>query len=190
MDFPRVRRFGSILILVLMCGCAKNDTEISHGGDAEMNEEWKQCQTALQSVGGKVGKGSPKYEGWLKEKKLPDELARGLLNCSLKKTVGVSAIRLHSEADIISVNGSEGVPIALKGGFLILGTCPNGDPVVIDIAGTTGSVGYLCAETMWSSKDLRTAFVQVAPSLAAFIRGLSQDNLPADYFEATEARKK
>ncbi len=190
MEFLRPRTSGSILILLIIGGCAQRDPAAPQGGDPALNEEWKQCRACLESVGAKIGKGSARYDRWLKEKKVPDDLAQGLLNCCLQNPSDVGAIRMYSEAGVMSANTPEAFPIALKSGFLMLGTCPNGDPVVIDIAGTRGSVGYLCGETMWQAKDARTEYVAVAASLAAFVQGLSKNQLPIDYFEAKDAQKK
>lgn len=155
-----------------------------------MNQKWGQARKMLEAAGAKVVRGSDKYDAWLREKKVADELRVGLINCCLQQMTGVNAIRLYSEKDIISCNSPGGIPVALKRNLLIVGTCPNGDPVVIDVAITKGDIGYLCAETMWQEDDVRSAFVPVAPSFASFLEGLSTDKLPLDYFEAKERAKK
>ena len=72
-----------------------------------------------------------------------------------------------------------------KAGFLVIGTCPNGDPIAVDIGEEPGTVWYLSHEQM-HGRDLRSVAVKVANSIPSFIHGLTEDeSFPFDYWEAS-----
>jgi len=73
-----------------------------------------------------------------------------------------------------------------KSGFLIVGSCPNGDPIALDTAADPGSVWYMGHETM-HSKPLRSIAIRVADNLVQFINNLVEDDdFPFDYYSAKD----
>src|SRR5262249_13042418 len=161
--------------------CGTQDVNREAAGDDPMNKDWKVLHTVLQAHGGKVGEGSVNFVSWLRENKVPDSLASKLAKTTLRKNVYVGAVSFYSEKDIISVNSEGGIPIALKGRLLIVGSGPNGDPLAIDVQDQAATVGFISAGEMWSAKDIRKVFLPVA-SVGKFAEGLSKDTMPSDYF--------
>jgi hypothetical protein len=141
----------------------------------------------LESYGAKVGAPPAEYVRWLTENKISEEMANGFTRYCLRKNTGVGAITFYSTKDIMSINAKGGIPLALNSGFVIVGTCPNGDPVAIDVADHPGTVGYLSHEEMWSVENLRTVFRPVASSLGKLAEGLRENQIPLDYFEVKES---
>ena len=47
------------------------------------------------------------------------------------KKAGVSAIYFYSETGVLETNADDSLPIALRDGLLVVGSCPNGDPVAL-----------------------------------------------------------
>ena len=76
-----------------------------------------------------------------------------------------------------------------KSGFLIVGFCPSGDPIAIDIGAEMGSVWYMDHETM-AADNLRSEAIRVADNLSHFMkRFVHEDDFPFDYYDAKEKVK-
>jgi hypothetical protein len=74
----------------------------------------------------------------------------------------------------------------VKHGFMIIGGCPNGDPVAIDIRDNIGSVWYIGHESMHST-PLRSIAIRVADDPTQFIEGIChEDTFPIDFYEAKQ----
>jgi hypothetical protein len=126
---------------------------------------------------------------WLEANSIHESVVAQLRPGVLKKGKYAGSVLIHSGDDIRSVNNEGGVPVALQHGLLIVGSCPNGDPVVIDVRDEPGAAGYLCHETMWSTEDIRGEYVRLAPSLARLVGGIIKETMPLDYFEARQSGK-
>ena len=75
-------------------------------------------------------------------------------------------------------------------GFMIVGGCPNGDPIALDIADDVGSVWYLGHETMHKT-PLREIAVRVADDLDQLIDGIcNDDDFPIDFYQAKQRQDK
>lgn len=98
----------------------------------------------------------------------------------------MSAIDFYAEDGWLGANAEDFVPIAIRDGLLIVGTCPNGDPVAVDVREQLGSAGYIGHETMWQAGNVRDVFAVLAPGLGALAAGLDEDAFPLDYYEATQ----
>lgn len=71
-----------------------------------------------------------------------------------------------------------------KCGFMIVGSCPNGDPIALDIGEDLGSVWYMDHETM-HSEPLRSISIRVADNLQQLMtRLVNEDDFPFDYYLA------
>lgn len=66
---------------------------------------------------------------------------------------------------------------------MIVGGCPNGDPIAIDVANESGSVWYIDHETM-SERPVREAAIRVARDASAMMQGLAERTFPIDYYDA------
>lgn len=77
-----------------------------------------------------------------------------------------------------------------KSGFMIVGGCPNGDPIALDIADDVGSVWYLSHETLYDA-PLRSIAARVADNLHQLIHGIcNDDDFPIDYYDAKQRQNK
>jgi hypothetical protein len=71
-----------------------------------------------------------------------------------------------------------------KADFLVIGTCPNGDPIAVDISQEPGSVWYLSHEQIFD-KAPRSVAVKVAANIPSFHQALSAEkSFPRDYWDA------
>lgn len=90
----------------------------------------------------------------------------------------VNEIRAMQEKDPMGINPG-------KSRFLIIGSCPNGDPIAVDIGQDAGSVWYLSHEQMFD-REIRSAAVKVAASIVEFCRRLAEnDSFPLDFWDAS-----
>ena len=75
-----------------------------------------------------------------------------------------------------------------RAGFLIVGTCPNGDPIAVDIRDEPGTVWYLSHEQMFGkdAEGLRSVAVKVASGIPAFWQRRAEDkSFPLNYWDAS-----
>ena len=69
--------------------------------------------------------------------------------------------------------------------FVVVGQCPNGDAVAIDIQKEPGAVFYVNHELVNDDRPLEETVIRVADSPSDFIQKfLDEGDLPYDYFEA------
>ncbi len=73
-------------------------------------------------------------------------------------------------------------------GFLVIGSCPNGDPVVVSFRDPQLPVFYVSHEQM-HSKPLSEVIRKVADSIHAFDEALSDEDsgIPLDYWDAPKS---
>ena len=100
----------------------------------------------------------------------PSEIANG--DCSNK--AAVQDLQGHGTHVATTI-------AARENGFVLIGGCPNGDPIAIDVADEPGTVWYICHETM-HGRPVREVSVRVADGVA----GLFESECPFDYFEARD----
>ena len=140
----------------------------------------------MTAYGGRPGKPSHKLLAFLREKGVSEPAIEYLAGYVLKKASGVSAIDFYSQDGWMGANAADFVPIAIRDGLLIVGGCPNGDPVAVDVREQLGAAGYIGHETMWQAGSVREVFRVLAPGLGALAAGLDADEMPLDYYEATQ----
>ena len=89
----------------------------------------------------------------------------------------IGEIRMLHEKDLMGIKPG-------KASFLVIGNCPNGDPIAADIGQEPGSVWYISHEQMFGT-DLRSVAVKVANSIPAFYQALAEDeSFPLGYWDA------
>lgn len=76
----------------------------------------------------------------------------------------------------------------LANGFVLIGGCPNGDPIALDVASKPGSVWYISHE-MISDAPLREVSICVAEDLEIMFERMAEGKFPWDYFDAKERAK-
>ena len=91
---------------------------------------------------------------------------------------------VYTLAEIVEMADKDPYGISARAnGFIVVGECPNGDPIAISLAYELGTVWYICHETM-HSEPLREVAVLVAKDLTEMLEGIADVNFPFDYFEA------
>jgi hypothetical protein len=97
---------------------------------------------------------------------------------------------IYTLADIVEMTDTNPFGFSARdSGFVVVGACPNGDPIAIDVAYEPGSVWYICHETM-HGKPVREVAVRVAADLSGMFEGMEEGNLPFDYFDAKNQESK
>src|SRR5579883_1957531 len=96
-------------------------------------DEGKRFQDIVAARGGTPGKPSAKFLAWLSSSGVSEPAVKMVGACVLKKSAYVGPVDFYSEKGILGVNGADNIPIALRDGLLIVGGCPNGDPVAVDV---------------------------------------------------------
>ncbi len=93
---------------------------------------------------------------------------------------------VYTLADIVEMTDADPYGISPReNGFVLIGGCPNGDPIAIDVTGDPGTVWYICHETM-HGRPLREVSVRVAADLSGLFEGMAKGNFPFDYFDAKD----
>ena len=91
---------------------------------------------------------------------------------------------VYTLADIVEMTDTDPYGISARGsGFILVGGCPNGDPIAIDVTDAPGTVWYICHEKM-HGRPVREVSVRVAADLVGLFEGMAERNFPFDYFEA------
>lgn len=153
------------------------------------NEHFARIAPHLRSSeGGRFDGASPRMTQWLQGLDVPSELKAFFLEHSPKTEIWAGAGFLFDEESIVRRNTEH--TAALRTGFFIVGSAPNGDLIVIDIAVGEGTVGYVMHDKMWETKEWRDIYVPVCPSLGEYLLRIntSETDLPNDYFDATTGR--
>ena len=97
--------------------------------------------------------------------------------------IGTGSLMLTEQ--IIETASKE--PRWLSHGFLLIGSCGNGDPVALDVRDQRGGVFFLSHEVLWSDEeaDPRDWSVQVADDLGGFAKSAwDLDSFPIDFWDA------
>lgn len=88
----------------------------------------------------------------------------------------------------------ETYPGLLQKGFFIIGSVLNGDWIVVDLEVSRGAVGYIGKYDVLNpvgpehdrqlalTEDVRKKFVQISPSLGAFVLGVVKDAIQIDSY--------
>jgi uncharacterized membrane protein len=117
-----------------------------------------------------IGPPSPKFLEWITRRGIPRAASRFIGHMWVKcDDAAVGAINLLPESEIMSQVDDE--PRWLTAGFLVIGSCGNGDMVAIDVRGVPGSVWFMSHEELWgdASADPRRFSVHVAQDLADLV---------------------
>ncbi len=138
----------------------------------------------ITAYGGKLGKPSRKLLAFLQDKGLSSQAVAYISGYILQKGAGVSAIDFYGQSEVLKVQADDYLPIALRDGLLVVGSCPNGDPVAVDVRDRLGAAGYIGHEETWQVANVREVFRVLSPSLGRLAEGLDQDRMPLDYYEA------
>ncbi len=87
-----------------------------------------------------------------------------------------------SFSDIRELNNEQPLgTTAVENGFIVIGDCPDGDPIAIDMRTNPGSVHYITHEEIDEGSVISK---MVAPDIRTFVRIMDEENVPYDYHEA------
>lgn len=161
-----------------------DEAKESHGEDRA--DDALRFHEIMKTYGGRPGTPSRKLLAFLRSKGVSEPAIDYLTGYVLKKPASISAIDFYPEDGWLGANADDFVPIAIRDGLLIVGTCGNGDPVAVDVREQMGAAGYIGHETMWQAGSVREVFKVLAPGLGALAAGLEEKALPLDYYEATK----
>jgi hypothetical protein len=93
---------------------------------------------------------------------------------------------IYTLDDIVEMTDKDPYGVfARANGLIVVGGCPNGDPIAIDLADEPGSVWYICHETM-SARPVREVSIRVASDLTEMQNGMARGGFPYDYFDARD----
>ena len=92
---------------------------------------------------------------------------------------------IYTLDDIIEMSDTDCFGFQAKDhGFILIGGCPNGDPIAMDVRDQVGSIWYIGHETMYCT-PLREIAAKVAEDLESFVVGLiEEEGFPYDYYDA------
>jgi hypothetical protein len=141
-------------------------------------------QKIMTTYGGRFGKPSRRLLSFLKKNGLSEDALEYISEYILKKGAGVSAVYIYGESQILETNAEDYLPVALRDGLLVVGSCPNGDPIAVDVRKQLGTTGYIDHEEIWQIANVRNKFAILSRSLGRFIQGLDRGQMPLDYDEA------
>jgi hypothetical protein len=148
----------------------------------------KQYVDSLSLGAAEVGPTSREFLAWIARHAVPPAALRFLGHTWVKDDQAfVGAITLMSESAILRQADAE--PRWLAAGFLVFGSCMNGDMVALDTRASPGSVWFLSHDELWGddNADPRRFAVQVAPDLGDLVvRAWDIDNFPLDCEHARE----
>ncbi len=133
------------------------------------------------------------FAAWASERGVPDDATGAILRYAatgeeMREACDAMdpAPPVYTLADIVEMTDTDPYGFSARGtGFILVGGCPNGDPIAIDVADEPGTVWYICHETM-HGKPVREVSVRVAGDLAGLFEGMAKDDFPFDYFEAKD----
>ncbi|QEL15955.1 hypothetical protein [Limnoglobus roseus] len=95
---------------------------------------------------------------------------------------------IYNLGSIVTLTEDDPLGVSPKAhGFLIVGSCPNGDLIAVDGSTDVGSVWFVCHETM-REKPLREVALRVADNLADLMHKWATGKGPMDYFDAERVK--
>jgi hypothetical protein len=162
-----------------------SDEDAGAGAGEGRQDDAVRFRKIISAYGGKPGRPSAGLLTFLRGRGVSEAAIAYLAGYVLEKSAGVGAIDFYAEDGWLGANAEDFVPIAVRDGLLIVGSCPNGDPVAVDVRDQLGAAGYIGHETMWQAGSVREVFAVLAPGLGALAAGLRDGTMPLDYYVAT-----
>jgi hypothetical protein len=138
-----------------------------------------------------------KFTRWASTRGLPRQIIQQLIQLAaspeeMKEAFDAvePAPPIYTLADIVEMTDEDPYGISPSAnGLMIVGGCPNGDPIAVDVADEPGSVWYVSHEDM-SEGPVREAAIRVAKDPAALMEGIANDRkFPLDYYAAKARRR-
>jgi hypothetical protein len=131
------------------------------------------------------------FRSWASKSDIPKAIVESIIRYApskegFKSPVEVMAPQIFPLDDILRDQSRDYNDIdALADGLLIIGRCPNGDPIAIDIRQEPGSIWYISHEEMFGV-PLRTVSIKVTNDIEEFVNQCENEQFPIDYFDARD----
>jgi hypothetical protein len=119
---------------------------------------------------------------YLLERKFEPKIIELVAKHFVLNTVMISGVDLEGEFCLLETLQTKEGRDWVQQGFLPIGTCPNGDRVVLDIQNQVGSVRYVCHETDFDIESPDASLI-VASSLGEFAEKLEKREIGSDFFQ-------
>ena len=137
------------------------------------------------------------FTAWASRRGLPHGIIAQLIRLAASPGAMKAAIDaadpappIYTLADIVDMTDNDPYGVSPSAsGFVVIGGCPNGDPIAVDVADQPGSVWYISHELM-SDRPVREAAVRVAKDPAAMVEGLAGGTCPFDYDDAADLQRR
>jgi hypothetical protein len=104
-------------------------------------------------------------------------------------SVTISGVELDGEFCLLGTLQTDGGRELVRKGFIPVGSCSNGDLVLLDIGNEFGAVRYVCHETCYDIGSPDSSIV-VASTLGEFVRKLEKREIGSDFFEESWRSKR
>ena len=134
------------------------------------------------------------FISWLQRHSVPSAIIRHFSAWSVPGAVSVEVGFASFWSEQLVRSFHDDTPEYFGAGWLIVGSMPNGDFVVVAFGHDDGAVGYVSHEEVWDGvnhvrDDLQTIYLRVCRSIGEFLVGLLSDKFPYDYFAAREQQR-
>jgi len=154
--------------------------------------QFKKALASLpKSISRQFSAGTPGFISWLREHRVPEPVVEHFAAHSVtdNEEVEIGVAKFWPEHLIRTFHDE--TPEYFGAGWLIFGSMQNGDFVVLDIGGKSGTVSYVNHEEIWDAPnhvldDLHTITIRICDSVGQFMEGLLEDKWPYDYYDAKE----
>lgn len=138
---------------------------------------------AIERASVETGPASPRFVQWARRHGVPESaIARFASAWVRDDDAAVGAVMLMTEERIMDTDAQE--PWWLTAGFLAIGSCFNGDPVVLDLSQDPPPVCFVSHEEMGDPPEPRRFAATAASDLDDLLRRAQDiDSFPVDYNE-------
>lgn len=136
-----------------------------------------------------LGPASRAFMRWCDEQGLPQDVRDHFRRCSIHgagRSFGPGVLK--EETGIIAAHDNDSHLFAAQ--FLNIGSCGNGDMVVMDLKAKSFPIGFVCFEHYWAAttRQPRKYLIMVADSLYDFLTGWENGTLPGDWWAASQGK--
>lgn len=130
---------------------------------------------------------SAKAKAFCDTNDIPAELVHCLTSYDLASTLNEYFALPDGFVELNDLGDERFNPIRER--LFVVGSGTTGDPLAIDLH--TGKIGFISHDEIYEHEKVRDVFCAISPSLGEFCkRGVVEQNLPRDYYEAVEELRK
>jgi len=122
----------------------------------------------------------------VRERGWPEEILENLYPLHFAALLSPYAhLRVEYPGLLLPYDDSVPGPALASCGYLLIGSCPNGDWIAVDCERRAGSVVYVSHEEFdpEDAGDVESITRTVAPTVSAYLLALNENRAPLDYFD-------